>query len=272
MLRKLLKYDLRAGFGILGLLYVGLAGLFLFGLLFKTLDVQQLMMSMVVAMALVGIAMIILAIVFVVMRYAKGLFGAEGYLYQALPVGKGALLASKAITAYLMLLAGLIGLILSILGIFQLVDPDILKAILKSFADSGYMAMMIYMLILSLIQLGTTVAAVFASITLANTRQFLKNNVVFSILFYIAFNMVIGVLELVGILLIPIGLRFSEAGASLVFETTLGSMLQLGGQVNDPSAVGQVAFGMGSAFVDLAVAVGLLLLTRWLLTKKASVK
>ena len=272
MLRKLLKYDLRAGFGILGLLYAGLAGLFLFGLLFKALEVQQLMMSMVVAMVLVGIAMIILAIVFVVMRYAKGLFGAEGYLYQALPVGKGALLASKAITAYLMLLAGIIGLLLSILCVFRLVDPGILESILKSFADSGYMAMTVNMLVLFLIQLGTMVASIFASITLANTRQFMKNNVVFAVLFYIALNMIIGVLELAGLLLIPMGLRFSDAGASLVFETTLGSMLQMGGQMNGSVAAREVAFGMGSAFVDLAAAVGLLLLTRWLLEKKASVK
>ena len=58
MLRKLLKYDFRSSFSIMGIFYLVMAGAFLLGLLFKQLKVQQLLGGMAAVLMIAGISVI----------------------------------------------------------------------------------------------------------------------------------------------------------------------------------------------------------------------
>lgn len=116
MLRKLLKYEIKASGIILPVLYAGLLLVFGAGLLAKELDIIQIQGVMAIACTLVGIAALILTLVMVVTRYHKSLFGAEGYLMQTLPVKKGTLIASKAISGYILILLGMLATGLGIGG------------------------------------------------------------------------------------------------------------------------------------------------------------
>ncbi len=276
MLGKLLKYEVKAAGKVMPALYLGIGLTYGLGKLAEVLGIEQMKTGFGIACAGVGIAAMVLALILTVMRYAKGLFGAEGYLTQTLPVGKGTLIVSKVITGYLLTLLGFIGLLLGVFGTIDIFEVGGIREILQSILGDMVAPLLIVFLVMGLVQLFATLAAVYFAITLSNTRPFLSNNLLFSVVFYLASSTVIGLIELVAMLLLPIGIRLTEGGGMrLVFETTLGSLLQnpsLMGSNQDPSVFMQMSLGIGSVLADAAVGIVLLFVTRWLLTRKVSVK
>lgn len=180
------------------------------------------------------------------------------------------------ITGYLLTLLGFIGLLLGVFGTIDIFEVGGIREILQSILGDMVAPLLIVFLVMGLVQLFATLAAVYFAITLSNTRPFLSNNLLFSVVFYLASSTVIGLIELVAMLLLPIGIRLTEGGGMrLVFETTLGSLLQnpsLMGSNQDPSVFMQMSLGIGSVLADAAVGIVLLFVTRWLLTRKVSVK
>ena len=276
MLGKLLKYEVKAAGKVMPALYLGIGLTYGLGKLAGVLGIAQMKTGFAIACAGVGIAAMVLALILTVMRYAKGLFGAEGYLTQTLPVGKGTLIASKVITGYLLILLGFIGLMLGVFGTIDIFEIGGIREFLASAFGDMMAPLLIVFLVMGLVQLFASLAAVYFAITLSNTRPFLSNNLLFSVVFYLASSTVIGLIELVAMLLLPIGIRLTEGGGiRLVFETTLGSLLQnpsLMGSNQDPSVFMQVSLGIGSVLADAVVGIILLVVTRWLLTRKVSVK
>ena len=272
MLRKLLKYDFRSSFSIMGIFYLVMAGAFLLGLLFKQLKVQQLLGGMAAVLMIAGISVIFAALAIAVVRFHKNLYGAEGYLMQTLPVGKGSLILSKAITAYALLLVGGAGTILAIAGFLYLIEGESLMELVKLLFGDLFLPVLVYVIVMALVQMAAVIGEIFAAVTLANTRPFIKNNILFAVVFFFPGNMLVSLLEMAGLFFIPLGLRFSEQGAALTFETTLSSLMEAGMGTNGMEAITAVSFGMGSILVDAAVAVGFLFLAKWIMTRKASVK
>lgn len=91
--------------------------------------------------------------------------------------------------------------------------------------------------------------------------------------FFFVINMAVGILEIIAMLLIPLGLKFTETGVAWTTETMLGSMmLNTEALVSDQPFLSGISIGIGSCFADLAAGIGLLLAARWLLTHKTSVK
>lgn len=268
MLRKLLKYDLRASFVPLGLLFAGAVLLFALATIFKALAISQMVVSFTIFLVLAGIAMLVIAVVVLVMRFYKGVFGAEGYLTQTLPVSKGSILASKFITAVLLIITAFIGCFLAIGGALFLSDVqwEQIKAIFDGVR--GWQYPLIFAAVASLVQMGAAICQVYGAIVLSNTRMFLKNNILFAVIFYFASTMIVSILEMLGMLLIPLGLQFSESGVTFVFSSSLQSFLD-GAMTNNSS---HFVLGVGSVFIDIAVGVGLFLAARWMLIHKASVK
>lgn len=204
MLKKLLKYDFRSGFTVMGIFYLVMALSFLLGLLFKQLKVQQLLGGMAAVLLIAGISVIFAAMVIAVVRFHKNLFGAEGYLMQTLPVSKGRLIASKAIMAYVLLLVGVTGTVLAVAGFLYLVDGQTLWDMLVSAFGDMFVPMMIYIAIAALVQMAAMIGEIFAAVTLANTRPFIKNNIILSVVFFFAANTIVGLLEMAGLFFIPL--------------------------------------------------------------------
>ena len=271
MLGKLLKYEAKAGARLLPVVFVGMAGVFLIGLLAKALKIVQVQATTSTLLVLGAVAVVILALVLAVLRYHKGLFGAEGYLTQTLPVSKGQLILSKLIAAYLWIAVSVLAAVLAAAGVLYLNDAD-LAPLADALFGQGMTPLVICGVVLFFIQLLAFFGELYFAVTLANTRAFLRNNVAFAFVFYLVANFAVGLLELAGMLLIPAGLRIGETGVSFTTDLMLGSLVELSAANTSGALISGMTIGLGSGLVDLLAGIGLLLAARWLLTHKTSVK
>lgn len=272
MLRKLMKYEFRASSWLLPICLLAMALLYGAGWVSRAIGVSQLTTTLAVGLVLVGVASLVVALVTIVTRFFKGLFGAEGYLAQTLPVGKGQLILSKAIVAFVLILAAVVMVFASVIGMMHLLD---LLETVPAFNDmiGGWGgSFLVYTGVMMLVQLAVTISELYFAMTLANIRLCQANSILFSVLFYFGVQMAAGVLEVVALLLLPIGVRFGPQGVSFVFEGMLHTLLEVGGQTNDLAAFSNMTIGLGSLVLDVALIVGLLFATRWLMTYKTSVK
>ena len=185
----------------------------------KAIGISQLATTCAVFLALVGCASVVVALITAILRFYKGVFGAEGYLIQTLPVGKGSIILSKAITAYVLLL-------LAILGTMQLMGAQEFFKGLNEQLGGSLVTMGVYVGVSMLIGLALTIGELYFAITLANTKTFSSNSVLFSVLFYFCTTMVAGLLEVVAMLIVPLGLRIGADGASFVFENMWGTLIE----------------------------------------------
>ena len=111
MLVKLMKYDLRSCLRKFGPLWIAALALsVLIGLSFrfivdiKTGTLLTFLLGILPSMALFGlfVAMAVMALIFVIQRFYRGLLGDEGYLMFTLPASAGAHIASKGLTALIL--------------------------------------------------------------------------------------------------------------------------------------------------------------------------
>ncbi len=276
MLGKLLKYEVKAAGKVIPVLYLGIGLAYLLGKLAAVLHVAQMKTGLAVICLCMGVAAIVLALILAVLRYAKGLFGSEGYLAQTLPVGKGTLLASKMIAGYLLILLGIVGLLLGLAGMMDLFELGNIWELLVSGLGDMFLPLLILLGAGGLIQMFSTLSTVYFAVTLSNTKPFLSNNVLFAVVFYLAGGTVVGLVELASMLLLPIGIRLSgDGGLTLTFESMLLDLIknpELWGSSQDLAVFEHMSLGLGSVIADLAVGIFLVCITRWLLTRKSAVK
>lgn len=276
MLGKLLKYEVKAAGKVIPVLYLGIGLAYLLGKLAAVLHVAQMKTGLAVICLCMGAAAILLALILAVLRYAKGLFGSEGYLAQTLPVGKGTLLASKMIAGYLLILLGIVGLLLGLAGMMDLFELGNIWELLVSGLGDMFLPLLILLGAGGLIQMFSTLSTVYFAVTLSNTKPFLSNNVLFAVVFYLAGSTVVGLVELASMLLLPIGIRLSgDGGLTLTFESMLLDLIknpELWGSSQDLAVFEHMSLGLGSVIAELAVGIFLLFITRWLLTRKIAVK
>lgn len=276
MLGKLLKYEVKAAGKVIPVLYLGIGLAYLLGKLAAALHVAQMKTGLAVICLCMGVAAIVLALILAVLRYAKGLFGSEGYLAQTLPVGKGTLLASKMIAGYLLILLGIVGLLLGLAGMMDLFELGNIWELLVSGLGDMFLPLLILLGAGGLIQMFSTLSTVYFAVTLSNTKPFLSNNVLFAVVFYLAGSTVVGLVELASMLLLPIGIRLSgDGGLTLTFQSMLLDLIknpELWGSSQDLAVFEHMSLGLGSVIADLAVGIFLLFITRWLLTRKIAVK
>lgn len=259
MLRKLLKYEFRASLLILPICLVAMALLYGAGWAAKAIGISQLATTCAVFLALVGCASVVVALITAILRFYKGVFGAEGYLIQTLPVGKGSIILSKAITAYVLLFAGMLMALLAILGTMQLMGAqEFFKGLNEQLGGS-------------LVTKGRLRRRVHAdwpgpdhwrAVLCHHPCQYqdlFRNSVLFSVLFYFCTTMVAGLLEVVAMLIVPLGLRIGADGASFVFENMWGTLIESlrisGGGSSD---LRNVTIGMGNLAMDLLLAAAFL--------------
>ena len=104
MMRKLLKYDIKSGLRIFGMIWLGIAVLTaLVCLIFSIGNENTLLIGSLTLLPLVfGIlGAVLFCDIFVAIRFYKGLLGREGYLMFTLPTSPWKLLTSQLITSIL---------------------------------------------------------------------------------------------------------------------------------------------------------------------------
>ncbi len=274
MLGKLFKYELRSGALPVPFMLLALGIVYLLGLLADALKISQMKTTMAVALVLIGVAALVLGMIYVVSRCAKGLYGAEGYLMQTLPVSRGKMITVKVICGYLVLLMSGVVFVAALAGFFFLND---LQDMLQQFADA-WKDMLIPMLLYMLGSVGTQLlamlGALYLSVALANTRVMQRNNVLMAIVFYFVCSTVISLVELAAVLLLPFGMIFSGEGVSVTLTPMVVSLFESGlpGQVESINEIYGMPIGLGNLLADVLMGVGMLIGARWVMEHKASVK
>lgn len=274
MLGKLFKYELRSGALPVPFMLLALGIVYLLGLLADALKISQMKTTMAVALVLIGVAALVLGMIYVVSRCAKGLYGAEGYLMQTLPVSRGKMITVKVICGYLVLLMSGVVFVAALAGFFFLND---LQDMLQQFADAWkdmLIPMLLYMLGSVGIQLLAMLGALYLSVALANTRVMQRNNVLMAIVFYFVCSTVISLVELAAVLLLPFGVIFSGEGVSVTLTPMVVSLFESGlpGQVESINEIYGMPIGLGNLLADVLMGVGMLIGARWVMEHKASVK
>lgn len=272
MLGKLLKYEFKSTARMLPIVYLAVGMAYLLGLLAKALNIGQFKITMSVFLVIGGIAAVIMALVTVIVRYFKGLYGAEGYLSQTLPVSKGCLIASKVINAYIWTIISFAVAFFATLSMLQLNDIDQLDQLMEYIKSGSYTPLIIYVVLASFIELFAFLGELYFAITLANTRMFIKSNAIFSVLFYFVTYTVVSILELPAMFFIPLGVKMSLNGA---VWTTDSMFKEIGFKFissGNESLSYNIPVGIGNLFVEAAVGIVLLLVARWLMEHKTSVK
>lgn len=135
MLKKLLKYDLRAIFKLWWIMAVSSLGLSVIGgLCLKTLTSMEAneMSPIIVIMAALGIvatviglsAFLVVTMILIYVRFYKNFFTDEGYLTFTLPVKRSQLLNSKLISTFVATIATYVVLIFDVILLLAIGIPD----------------------------------------------------------------------------------------------------------------------------------------------------
>ena len=269
MFSKLLKYDLRATARIIPFSYLVLIALYLVAYLVRFTVGNRYAAAYALPVVLFGIAdvaMLILTLVLVIAHYYRTMFGQTSYWTHTLPATKSAIFFSKFLTGFIWLLLSIILFFIGLLGVVTLVSSDPATTLRVGWEFLRRIPVSLTLLFLSLwaMQFVLFVASVTGSMTLANIGPFAKNGVAFSFLFYIAVFIIQNLIDLLALLLIPLGFVYSlSGGTQLVFE----SMLYYSAT---PDILLQM--GLGSIIVDFLMTVGLIVLSIQLLKRRVAIR
>lgn len=268
MLGKLIRHELKATGRVMLVFYIVLAGLVGAQALLSFLKIPFLqgMLIMLLIMAIVGV--LLGTMVFMVIRYYKSMFGREGYLTQTLPVKKSSLLASRLLVSIIWLVLSALMCFLSLLSLYWLYSVDSSLPMLLNAIPYEAKALILFALFASCTQGLLSLCNLYFCITLSHTRLFLKNNILFSVVWYLVVSTVISTLELVAMLGIPLVLSFEGGHMALEWHFMVTDLTSLFTETNATFS----SIGLGSIIFDI-IGIGVLLpLTCWLLNRKTSVK
>jgi len=279
MLAKLMKYELKSGYILFPCLFLALLVLYGFGLFTKALNLTILTGILTAFLVIIGIGICLMAFIFVAIRYYKSVFGAEGYLTQTLPVSSGKIILSKFVLGYAAILLSYVIAILTIAATCTLSGGNPMEWF-KGANPNLTASLFGFILFSVLFKTAAVVGEIFLAITLAHTRPFAKNSILFSVAFFIVFSLTVGLLEIIGIIFIPAGLHFTQSSAHFAWEGMLPyiqkGIYEANVQANSASmsikqSFNGVTIGFGSYVTDCLSAIVLLLLSKKLLAHKTSI-
>ncbi|MDR3344172.1 MAG: hypothetical protein LBT21_01050 [Oscillospiraceae bacterium] len=230
---------------------------------------------------LLAFLLVFITIMCIIMNFSRSLYGAEGYLSFALPVKGGTLLGAKTTVSVLWLFVSFFISIGVFFGTMTYVSANMenseelllikdLVATFVSFPNKGVLvvtglfnALFLFLLMLVLL------VDIFFAITLANTRQFQNQNVLWGILF--SFIFVIPSLVL--------GINLTNR-APLSFMLTAKSVGIISEAMTVPKELSAYMpqdnwgfrLGIAGMLFMMAVSAGLLYLTAFLMNRKTNVK
>ena len=246
--------------------YLAIAASYLLGLLAKSLKIDQLLGTASVLLILGAIASVLVTFIFIILRFHKGVFGAEGYLTQTLPVGKGQIIASKAISAYIWTVLSILVAILAVLGLFQLLDMKDIGKYIELLFGSSFTPFVVFVTVTGFIQILAYIGELYFAIALANTVCLSATT--------LRYRSILLCRQLCGRpagdcrhAVHPLGVRISDTGASFTTEIMAGSLSNID-LLASSQPLSEIPLGIGSGFADLAAGIVLLLLARWLMAHK----
>lgn len=145
-------------------------------------------------------AMIVITLVLIVMRFYKGLFGSEGYLMNTLPVKPWQLITSKGVVAALLVIAGVVVSIISVMilaglsGIADITEAfGEISAVMK--AEPMLILTAAELLIIVIVGLLKSIYQVYASLAIGQLVN--KYRILLALGAYIGINIALSVIAMV---------------------------------------------------------------------------
>lgn len=223
MLRKLLKYDLRANMKIFLFIWPAIV---LFALLERLVLQADMDPSLSVIFGnltgvfyvLAVIAACVFAYVISVIRFYSGLLRDEGYLMFTLPVKAWQLIVSKFLTA---LLTVSVTILLSIGSVFLLFSGfDSFQTALKQIFSTGELfngLTWTLLIVMLLVQLAMSILQIYLSCSIGHL--FRRRRILFAVLFYYAINVAVEAVSVTAVVL----LSTNETFQHLIDQVALGA-------------------------------------------------
>lgn len=274
MLGKLFKYEIKDTSRLIPFFYLITAVMAGLSLLSGKLELGWFKATSSVLLLLVGIAVFIVTLVVICMRFYKNLYSNEGYLSFTLPLKPHLHLVSKAIVSFgWMLLSVLISMGAIFVALYGLgVDGKVWTSALDEIERYGmgkYMYAFIPMICLAILYL---MSQIYFSITLANSPKFHNIGAAgASILLFFVTNIVLRIVETILTIIIPFSLSVSISGSvdiSLTAHNMVGYLID---NFNNPNPSNMV-IGLGGYTFDVIMVFVLFYITGRIMNKKVSLR
>lgn len=272
MLGKLMKHECKQSARSVMLIYASAAAVILFvffGMLTKITWIGILGSIVLYIVALVGV---IMTLVSIIKNFYDTLYSNQGYLSFTLPVKGSNLLLSKVLVSVLWIilsfvLAALCFLVIamnakataegSMAGIWDVLEMTGLKEMLPSGAT--LVKLLVLVIVLVLLMVLTFIGFVYFAVTVANTRLLQKHPKLFG---FLIFFLSYGVSNAIATKLtysLPLSLEISTQDVNLVF-------------VAMDRSENMLSYGLGGTIFLALVALGMLILTGWIMEHKVNIK
>ena len=272
MLGKLMKHECKQSARSVMLIYASAAAVILFvffGMLTKITWIGILGSVVLYIVALVGV---IMTLVSIIKNFYDTLYSNQGYLSFTLPVKCSNLLLSKVLVSVLWIilsfaLAALCFLVIamnakataegSMAGIWDVLEMTGLKEMLPSGAT--LVKLLVLVIVLVLLMVLTFIGFVYFAVTMANTRALQKHPKLFG---FLIFFLTYGVSNAIATKLtysLPLSLAISTQDVNLLFVAMDRSESML-------------SYGLGGTIFLALVALGMLILTGWIMEHKVNIK
>jgi len=191
MLKKLMKYELKATARYFLPLYLAILILSLFmglrGFGGSFLPILDVLLPAILGITFVGL--MVMTFILIVTRFDKNLLGDEGYLMFTLPAKASTLISAKLLTAMLWLFSTFLVFLLSIIFI---TIREIFEALRFIDVDPLLVVLFLLVMIVSVVQ---SILHIYASLSIAQSRSITKNRILGGIIIFILISMVFNVLE-----------------------------------------------------------------------------
>lgn len=269
MLVKLLKYEFKDTARVIPILYLCVAVMAVLTFIARQTGVTSFLNTTGVFLIFAAIALYIVTVILLIMRYYKSLYGNEGYLMFTIPVKPHLLLASKSIIAVLwMALSGIVSAGAAFLSAYLLgggLDIHGIWLELQKYNLTNLIYLFIPMLLLSIVWF---ISQVFFAITLSNLSIFHRMGFGAAILIYIVMYFVFQIIQVIFTLLIPISIHVGESGVSLAFDNMWSFIKSnISGAI-----VNEVPIGLGAYIFVFIMTCVLFYINGRLMNRKVSLK
>lgn len=273
MLGKLLKYEIKHSARYVSIIYACAGAVTVMMLIAMLAKMTWLSVIGSLVLYLVGIAAVFMTLVSVIRNFYDTLYSKQGYLTFTLPVKSSQLLFSKVIVSFFWIILSciLLGLIIGIIALNASRQADAsLTGVLDVIKESGILEMLpskwmvaklVFILaVVALLNILTFVGFVYFSVTLSNTRALQKHPKLFGFLIFFGTYGVANAINMKLTYSLPLAVHVTSENVYIGFESM------------DTMSESLTSFGIGGAIFMGLVALGLLILTGWIMERKVNIK
>lgn len=274
MLGKLIKHEFRATSRIIPLFFLAVLAAAIPTVIFNALNYA--VMSVVFSSLLIfaGAALMFGSVIYLVIRFYKGIYGSEGYLTMTLPTGKNHVLLSHGIVASAWTLLASVCFTVSFYYAFRTIiysaekSPTEIATAMNMFSG-GFMW---FMLISAIIGNLTLLAEAYMCVTIAHVRPFRKLGLGASVLAYIMLYFVQSIVSLPLTMSVPPSLNYTpETGWRITNTVMFSSFDEMFSKTAQNSPM-NMTIGVSTVFLSIVMLIVFYAVTSYLMKKKINIR